>query len=442
MDYLQDDDDSQDELEANAPASSVPPASSQALKDYLQQRLQQADTDAAAQKAKQQQATGINSDIGFMGLLANSAAQAGTLGGKMASAKPVTDYGDQLQGGIQNSLKQDEQDKLDKDKLNNYLLDKSNQQDMLQQKLDAGKSTAQIKADADLAKQKDENKTKVTVAQLGADKKRYSPVGSDDDGNLIVMDMQTGKLRNTDQTVSKIGGPDNGTNPKDNKRLDDLGVALSTGGRSNQDFRAQQQVVTNADKILQMEPQAAAQKGGLDKRQVHELAIASANLLSSGSGAAQATVEALVPHSIGTSAASIEEWLSSEPQGTNQQAFVNRMFDTANREKHLAGEKLNAYRSTFLNNYGDLAGNPRYEDMKKRNLPPDAQFDEQGNYKPKPFGMQDLKPQQPGPVSGGAVAAPGQKLDPRIDAWSKTHSMDYGAARKILMGRGYQPNEQ
>ncbi len=154
-----------------------------------------------------------------------------------------------------------------------------------------------------------------------------------------------------------------------------------------------------ADQVMAIKAQVESQPGGLDNRQAHELAIATARMVSGGSESAQSTIEALVPHSIGSKVAPLIEWLTSNPTGNNQQEFAKRMFETAEREGHQAKETAKRIKSSVMAGYQDLANNPstkdRYEKIINNAFSTD-ELDEiatQGMYKKKPFGS-DAKPEQ------------------------------------------------
>lgn len=179
---------------------------------------------------------------------------------------------------------------------------------------------------------------------------------------------------------------------KDNADFVQLGRDLNFGPtRGGQDYQAHKKIVSSADRILGLGKQGDSQKGGLDSRQIHEIAIASAALVGGSTGAAQGTIDALVPHSVDKTAAGIEEWLSGEPTGTNQMEFVKRMLDTAKREKHIAQEKIKGYDAGTLDTYSHLAdSNPeKYNALKLKKLGPDAKFDENGNYIQKDYAPED-----------------------------------------------------
>ena len=190
---------------------------------------------------------------------------------------------------------------------------------------------------------------------------------------------------------------------------------------SRSDLGVNQRMISSADRVKQLGEQAKTQKGGLDPRQIHELAIATAGLVSGGgSGAAQSTVEALVPQTYGRNAAGIEEWLTSNPTGTDQQRFVDRMLETADRERHLANEKeKNAVNNTYQGyTLWDRAPH-RMEHNYYRQMGDDAAYDEQGRYVMEPYQHGAAETPAVGmaaPARAAAPSAPGNGVGPVADA--------------------------
>lgn len=91
----------------------------------------------------------------------------------------------------------------------------------------------------------------------------------------------------------------------------------------------------------------------LDLRQITEVARNLDSMLSSG----QATISGmkkLIPETSLGSASKIAEWISNQPKGANQGAFVNRMLDTVKREKELAAEQIKRTQGKVLSGYTDL----------------------------------------------------------------------------------------
>lgn len=184
--------------------------------------------------------------------------------------------------------------------------------------------------------------------------------------------------------------------PKTVAEFQKMGKDLTGGTASSRtDFGKNQATITNAGKILALGEQGKHQPGGLDARQIHEIAISTGNLLSGGNAAAQATVQALVPSSVGTAPAKIEEWLTSDPQGTGQQEFVNRMMETAQREQFVAQENIKGIKSDVFQTYSDLADKSpqRFKALKDYHLGPNAKFDAQGHYLPQQFHPPPSDPQ-------------------------------------------------
>lgn len=89
--------------------------------------------------------------------------------------------------------------------------------------------------------------------------------------------------------------------------------------------------------------QGKTQEGGLDSRQIEELAQSTSRMLGGGS-AASARVDALVPKTWLGRAQSVGEWASNSPRGADQEAFTSRMADTVAREKAVAQQQMMKYK--------------------------------------------------------------------------------------------------
>jgi len=145
---------------------------------------------------------------------------------------------------------------------------------------------------------------------------------------------------------------------KDRKEALELDKHLSTGWtmRSGQ-AGAVQGKVNAAEAAEALIDQGKNQKNGLDARQIEELAQSTARLLGGGA-TASARVDALVPHTLFGRAQSLKEWLSNNPQGSGQEAFVQRMEETVAREKALAQKQMRQYQ---------IEGLAAHSSLKKRN---------------------------------------------------------------------------
>jgi hypothetical protein len=218
---------------------------------------------------------------------------------------------------------------------------------------------------------------------------------------------------------------------KSDKDFMAMGKDLEEGTASSRsDLGRHAQTVSAADKLLTLGKQGAKQPGGLDSRQIEEAAVASAALVGGGNGPAQSTVQALVPHNMASSAAGIKEWLMSEPQGADQQAFVARMMETAEREKQLATEKIKGIKGSVLQKYAHLKDRDpsRWADTMAYHFGDDAKFDKNGRYV-----SQEFKEKAEGPKGDGATAyagvgdaAPNAALHPQASAakdWANANLM-------------------
>lgn len=90
------------------------------------------------------------------------------------------------------------------------------------------------------------------------------------------------------------------------------------------------------DAISRAEPlvnQMLSQQGGGDPRQMVEVATALNRVIQGGGSQAQAQIEHLIPQTAKGKFASWQEWFTSNPAGTQQQAFIKRYADTIQREK-------------------------------------------------------------------------------------------------------------
>lgn len=97
--------------------------------------------------------------------------------------------------------------------------------------------------------------------------------------------------------------------------------------------------------------------GNVPRTQTRELATSVAALLSSGgTGAAVSQINELVPHSLMGNAAGIAEWVTNQPVGAGQQAFMKLLAETAQREKEIAMNQLKRDR---------LAKIPAFEHLQK-----------------------------------------------------------------------------
>ena len=150
---------------------------------------------------------------------------------------------------------------------------------------------------------------------------------------------------------------------QDSKDIAALNEHLSKGwaGRSGQTGKVQEKI-NNAEYAKGLIEQGRHQEGGLDSRQVEELAQSTARMLGGGAQASS-RVEALVPKTFFGKAQSFKEWISNKPTGQQMQAFVDRMEETIDREKSIAENQKRTFQ---------VEGLPRFSRLKKSN--PDAYY--------------------------------------------------------------------
>jgi hypothetical protein len=125
----------------------------------------------------------------------------------------------------------------------------------------------------------------------------------------------------------------------DLKRTTAFGDALTNISKTRSgNAAAAQGVVLRAERL---ETLANAYKSGnLDKRQIEELAIGLNAMLSGSNTGSSEQVKNLVPKTMMGNMMGIGEFLSNDPKGTNQQAFVDRMMGTVQREKATASQQV------------------------------------------------------------------------------------------------------
>lgn len=141
--------------------------------------------------------------------------------------------------------------------------------------------------------------------------------------------------------------------------------------------------IVAAEAAQQLIEQGKTQAGGLDSRQIEELAQSTGRLLGGGA-AASARIDALVPHTLMGRAQTLKEYLSNSPSGANAQEFVQRMAETVEREKALAENQKRQFQ---------IEGLPRFAALKKKDpdtynailkgkgIDPSTMIDQNGRYK-------------------------------------------------------------
>lgn len=136
------------------------------------------------------------------------------------------------------------------------------------------------------------------------------------------------------------------------KRLTAMGDALDPSKQRAGAFGVSKQVYDRAERLESLA--SAFKDGNLDSRQVEELAIGLNAMLSGANTGAQQQVKSLVPNTIWGNAQKVKEWLVNEPQGLQQQAFVQRMLGSISREKATASDQIKRTQFQRIGRYADL----------------------------------------------------------------------------------------
>ncbi len=144
-----------------------------------------------------------------------------------------------------------------------------------------------------------------------------------------------------------------------------------------------QNKINSAEAAEALIDQGRGQPGGLDSRQIEELAQSTARLLG-GSNTASARVEALVPHTLTGKSQTLKEFLTNEPQPQQMQAFTDRLAETVQREKELAKNQKRSFQveglaahKRFREKNPDL-----YNQILESKGIDSSSIDEKGRYKP------------------------------------------------------------
>lgn len=136
------------------------------------------------------------------------------------------------------------------------------------------------------------------------------------------------------------------------KRFQALSETLDPTKMRGGQFAQYQKTVDDADRVLVLRDQQPDLN--FDNRQMEEIALATARMLSGGSMAAQSTIKALLPKSAAGDLAKAQEYVLNMPKGAGQQAFAKRILETAERERDLAASKLQEVRYSRIAPFSDL----------------------------------------------------------------------------------------
>jgi hypothetical protein len=125
------------------------------------------------------------------------------------------------------------------------------------------------------------------------------------------------------------------------KALKDLGADFDPNGGRSGEMGKNQARVNAANRVITLgRDPSTDQARNLTPNQMPEMAQSVASLISGNGGGAQAQIEHLLPKSFSRDAAGILQYLTNEPQGAGQQAFVQQMLETADRERDVATQAV------------------------------------------------------------------------------------------------------
>ncbi len=111
--------------------------------------------------------------------------------------------------------------------------------------------------------------------------------------------------------------------------------------RNRAGLKAQEQGrLNNADRAAALIYDDNGKELNLNPEQMGEAAQAWAAMIGNGSVQADAAVTRLLPHTASGKIADVKQWITGEPQGADQQAFLKMMGDSIRREKAVAYSHL------------------------------------------------------------------------------------------------------
>jgi hypothetical protein len=125
------------------------------------------------------------------------------------------------------------------------------------------------------------------------------------------------------------------------KALKDLGSDFDPNGGRAGEMGKNQARVNAANRVITLgRDPSTGQARDLTPNQMPEMAQSVASLISGGGAGAQAQIEHLLPRSYSRDVAGILQFMTNEPQGAGQRAFVQQMLETADRERNVATQAV------------------------------------------------------------------------------------------------------
>lgn len=109
---------------------------------------------------------------------------------------------------------------------------------------------------------------------------------------------------------------------------------------SDHDLVNARQKINNVKSAMALYAQAKAQPGGVDQRQMVEMAISTVKTLMNSNAVAESTIQSMVPETYKGNLNKFWEKVTNEPTGIDAQQFLERYADTLRREQSVAQKQL------------------------------------------------------------------------------------------------------
>ncbi len=153
-------------------------------------------------------------------------------------------------------------------------------------------------------------------------------------------------------------------------------------GKSNRGSNGQAAAAIRG--IGQLDALFKGYKNDLTPQEWEEASIAWARILSSGgNGAARAQIEALIPKTAVSNVKALQQWLTNDPTGTNQQAFAKRMQKGMARELDVNTNYLKKDTLRALDGYDAVLSRKAPDDLRQFMENKGLSYDEVKAVKPK-----------------------------------------------------------
>jgi hypothetical protein len=141
------------------------------------------------------------------------------------------------------------------------------------------------------------------------------------------------------------------------KKIVDFQKALDPTQARSGEFAKLYANLTQGERLKALTSKGA-QGLNLNPQEMEEFALGLGRLISGAGASSRAQIEALVPKSLRGKTSEIMQWVTNNPTGTEQQAFVQRMLGTVEREQGIAKDQL---QKTIIKR------SKAFEDVKKSN---------------------------------------------------------------------------